>query len=96
MKPEPMPCFGMRSWGIGMWKRLKNWENGSFSSNGCCGRPCAAGTVALTEMLTTAGPYCWTSCEKSGSCGMAAPGRAAGAAIAVAWACELWISSRPA
>ena len=55
---------------------------------------CAAGVVASTEMLTTAGPYSRTSCEKSGSRAAEIPGATAGTTAAAACACEGCIRSR--
>src|ERR1041385_7393657 len=63
MKPEPIPCEGICC-GMGIWNRLKNWKNGSFSSNGSDWATFA--TVLVTLMLTTAGPAWAASSLKSG------------------------------
>src|SRR5512135_2194949 len=76
MKPEPRERVSERGPGStggrrGM-KRRKNSRSSSSSTPGICGSA-LRWTACLVLMFTTAGPWCSTSCVKSGSSRACAP-----------------------
>ena len=66
MKPEPSPRIGCCCCG-GAWKGKlrKNGANGLLGPKGLLSP--SSGAFSMTRMLTTAGPYLFTSVVKSGS-----------------------------